>query len=59
MDDDERWRVAELLELILRRLNEPVEVSVSIHVVNEAGPPTSIIVTPGIPQLNQKEETNG
>jgi hypothetical protein len=54
----EHHQVEELLEAILIRLGMPVEVHVTIHVVNnEAGPPTSISVVPG-PLEPKNQETS-
>jgi hypothetical protein len=49
-------RIEELLEAILRRLNEPLDIDITIHVSETAGPPTSIIVTPGKPRLNTESD---
>jgi hypothetical protein len=52
MDEEDRRYLGELLRAILHRLREPIEVSVTIHVVNEAHPPVKLVLTPEQPKDN-------
>ena len=46
---EHRLRVIQLLEAIIHRLNEPIKVDVTIHVVNEAGPAVKVVLEPQAP----------
>jgi hypothetical protein len=53
MDELEgRRRTRELLEAILRRLDEGIEVNLIVTVVNESNPPVKMTLTPGQPKEN-------
>jgi hypothetical protein len=52
MDEEERehrLRIVQLLEAIIRRLDEPIKVDVTIRVVNAAGPAVSVDLEPQKP----------
>lgn len=53
MEDDRLLR--ELLVAILRRLREPIEVEITVHVINEANPAVKVVLEPQAPEPNQKE----
>lgn len=54
---DRQRRLEELIEALLIRLAMPIEVSLTIHVVNDADPAVKLILTPETPQPNPKENT--